>query len=46
MAQRERLSHALLAHLQSLTTDGHVTGESAESLAGNCKLQYNACLSP
>jgi len=33
MAQRERLSHALLAHLQSLTADGHVTGESAESLA-------------
>jgi len=33
MAQRERLSHALLAHLQSLTSDGHVTGESAESLA-------------
>lgn len=33
MAQRERLSHALLTHLQSLTTDGHVTGENAESLA-------------
>lgn len=33
MAQRERLSHALLTHLQSLTAEGHVAGDSAESLA-------------